>query len=595
MIWEQEYCLAPLRRCGTVIAPLVNGTTYEIRVDGWDPQDVGNFWTKTVEGTPQILSSDATLSGLTASSSTSADGTYSALGLTPTPFSASTTSYTATVANATTHVKLTPTANQSNASMGVAHPRGYMRVTSGSASDAVAVAVGMNKIVVRLTAQDGVTHESYTVTVTRQGAGDPPSQQQQRAASLTAAFERVPSGHDGEGSFWFNVRFSEALGEAGEAPVAASFAVKGGTVKRVRQVEAGLWRVRVAPSSWRDVRVTLAGGRGCDTKGAVCAAGGRALSNDTSATVGGPVRITLKGGKAREGRDATLGFAVSLSRAAAHAVSVDYATADGTAVAGADYTATSGTLTFAPGETAKTVAVAILDDAIDEGKEKFTLRLSNPQGAYLRNMHREATGTIRNDDPLQQMWLSRFGRTVASDAVAALTARFETPRAAGSHLTMLGQRMNLSQDGDPGSGAGAQALAGVLTGLAQAFGAPNAAPANDEDPFARHGLTDGWNGSGAVSGPARRVTARELLMGTSFRAVLANGPGMQLTSWGQGASVSQFLAGAQGLGLTGESATGSMGFDYERGRLLAGFAMTHTLGEGTANDAGWRYTGLGAR
>ena len=74
-----------------------------------EAQDVVNNWTKTVEGTPQILSSDATLSGLTASSSTSVGGTYSALGLTPSTFSASTTSYTATVGNATTHVKLTPT------------------------------------------------------------------------------------------------------------------------------------------------------------------------------------------------------------------------------------------------------------------------------------------------------------------------------------------------------------------------------------------------------------------------------------------------------------------------------------------------------
>ena len=416
---------------------------------------------------------------------------------------------------------------------------------------------------------------------------DTQPQLQQRASPLTAAFERVPSGHDGEESFWFNVRFSEALGAEGVAPSAASFAVRGGSVKRVRQVKPELWRVRLVPSSWRDVAVTLAGGRGCDAKGAVCAAGGRALSNTASATVGGPARIQVKGGKAREGKDATLGFAVTLNRAASETVSVDYATADGTAVAGADYTAASGTLTFAPGETAKTVAVAILDDAIDEGKEKFHLRLSNPQGAYLRNMHREATGTIRNDDPLQAMWLSRFGRTVATDAVAALTARFETPRAAGSHLTMLGQRMNLSQDGS-GDGAGAQALAGVLTGFAGAFGAPNASPAQEDDPFARPGASGLWNESAATAG-ARRVTARDLLMGMSFRAVLANGPGMQLTSWGQGASVSQFSAGTQGLGLTGESATGSMGFDYERGRLLAGFAMTHTLGEGTANDEGWRY------
>ena len=87
----------------------------------------------------------------------------------------------------------------------------------------------------------------------------------------------------------------------------------------------------------------------------------------------------------------------------------DYATEDGTAAAGADYTATSGTLTFAAGETAKTVSVPVLDDAIDEGKETMRLLLSNPKGAYLRGVHSKAKGVIRNEDPLQAMWLARFG------------------------------------------------------------------------------------------------------------------------------------------------------------------------------------------
>ena len=165
----------------------------------------------------------------------------------------------------------------------------------------------------------------------------------------------------------------------------------------------------------------LAGGRGCDEKGAVCAPDGRALTNSPGVTIGGPARIRVEGGRAREGRDASVDFAVSLNRAAAHAVSVDYATADGTAAAGPDYTATSGTLTFAPGETEKTVAVALLDDAVDEGKERFTLVLSNPRGAFLRAMHRKAVGVIVNSDPLQAMWLARFGRMVASDAVASVT------------------------------------------------------------------------------------------------------------------------------------------------------------------------------
>ena len=57
------------------------------------------------------------------------------------------------------------------------------------------------------------------------------------------------------------------------------------------------------------------------------------------------------------------------------------------------------------------------------------------------------------------------------------------------------------------------------------------------------------------------------------RAVLGGGAGSQLTSWGEGASVSHFSDAVPGLSLSGDSATGSMGMDYERGRLLTGFAL----------------------
>ena len=378
-----------------------------------------------------------------------------------------------------------------------------------------------------------------------------------RAATQTVAVEfgNVPAEHDGRTAFVLDV-------QSGSKPAPDAFKVTAGTVTGVESLDPVLWRVRVAPSSWKDVKIALGG---------------------ATATVPGPARIRVADARAKEGKDASLDFAVTLSRAAAHEVSVDYATKDGTAAAGADYTAASGTLTFAPGETAKTVSVALLDDSHDEGKETFSLRLSNPQGAYLRKMHREAKGVVKNDDPLQAMWLSRFGRMVASDAVASVTARLETPRGAGSHVTLMGQRMNFGEAG----GGGAAALATVLTGFAQTFGAPSAPAADEDDPFARHGLTGGWRDPAAAG--ARRVTARELLLGTSFRAVLGQGAGSQWTSWGQGASVSQFSAAVPGLGLTGEAATGSMGMDYERGRLLMGFAMTHSVGEGTASDAGWRY------
>ena len=112
-------------------------------------------------------SADATLSGLTATSSDSATGTFGALTLSP-AFAASTTSYTANVANNITHVKLTPTVNDADASVEVGKQgRTLAAVGSGTASDAIALGVGDNPIAVKVTAEDGGTTETYTVTVRR--------------------------------------------------------------------------------------------------------------------------------------------------------------------------------------------------------------------------------------------------------------------------------------------------------------------------------------------------------------------------------------------------------------------------------------------
>ena len=102
-------------------------------------------------------------------------------------------------------------------------------------------------------------------------------------------------------------------------------------------------------------------------------------------------------------------------RAATAAISVDYATSDGTAQAGADYTAASGTLSFQAGESSGTIEVAVLDDAHDEGEETLTLRLSNASGGELTDG--EATGTIENTDLMPAALLARFGRATAEQVV----------------------------------------------------------------------------------------------------------------------------------------------------------------------------------
>ncbi len=403
---------------------------------------------------------------------------------------------------------------------------------SGTAAALALSSAGPTRLEVTVLEPDGSgkplqgTTTTYRVDVV--GAAVP---EEEKPQTVAVAFSNVPPEHDGQTPFTLDV-------QSGSKPAPEAFTVTHGTVMRAWSLDPVLWRVRVAPKSWKGVKIAL---------------------GEASARVRGPALIRVKDARAKEGKDASLDFAVTLNRAASGPVSVDYATKDGTAAAGADYTAASGTLTFAAGETAKTVSVALLDDAHDEGKETFKLKLSNPRGAYLRGIHREAKGTIRNEDPLQRDWLARFGRTAAADAVAAVTARLETPRSAGSHLTVGGQRLSL----------GGRALAEALTGFARRYGAQ--APAD-----------------GLHERRGRPVTGRELLMGTSFRAVLGGG-GSRFTGWGSGASVSRFTSAAPGLSLSGEAATGAAGMDYERGRLLTGLAMTHSLGKGAAQGSGRSY------
>ena len=89
-------------------------------------------------------------------------------------------------------------------------------------------------------------------------------------------------------------------------------------------------------------------------------------------------------------------FTVSLSGASGRTVTVDFATADDSATAGSDYTATSGTLTFAPGETARTVSVAVTGDTGDEPDEAFVVQLANLVNATPADTQGRAT--ITDDD-----------------------------------------------------------------------------------------------------------------------------------------------------------------------------------------------------
>src|SRR4029077_20978214 len=90
-------------------------------------------------------------------------------------------------------------------------------------------------------------------------------------------------------------------------------------------------------------------------------------------------------------------FTVTLSAAYDVNVTVNYATANGTATAGSDYQAASGTLTFAPGETSKTVPIQVIGDRLAEANETFVVNLSGPTNATITDG--QGVGTVVDDEP----------------------------------------------------------------------------------------------------------------------------------------------------------------------------------------------------
>ena len=573
----------------------------------------------TVTREARVASSNADLAGLSAE--TGSDGSWSALGIGT--FSAATTEYSATVPHGTTQARLTATTADANATLRAGIDSSLSAVSSGSASAAISLDVGANALSVEVTAEDG-TKKTYGVRVERSAPPKP----------LTASFENVPEEHDGKAAFTLDVRFSEPLGTGASRPTAASFDRQAGKVEEVEDLGSGVWRVKVQPGSWRDVTVGMTGGRDCSTAGSVCTADGRALENTVEASVGGPVRIRIEGGKAREGQDAGIDFAVTLNRASTVAVSVDYATADGTAKAGEDYEAVSGTLTFAAGETEKTVQVPILDDDIDEGNEKFEMRLSNESGAYLRGTHKKATGTIRNTDLIPGALLARFGRATAEQVVTQIEERMAAPRRRGFRARFAGRELRPGQERDfalglvsqfapmgMGSHAGASPLAGAapmgmgshaaragafgmgtggmsgasamgaagggmgMTGMGAAGGAmgmggmggmPGAMGMTGQHaPMGGYGPADGMHGGGLYGSMGMGgdlFSSSELELNRESR-------GGMLSLWSR-SSRSHFSGMENALSLNGDVRTTMVGADYSRGALTVGLSVGRTLGLG---------------
>ena len=402
------------------------------------------------------------------------------------------------------------------------------------------------------------------------------------AMPLAASFVSVPAEHDGETAFWLELSFGAAVVQGSKSHIRALLGVAGGSETRMRRKDNRLdhWRIRIEPSSHEAVTVTLPPSPACGAAGAVCTEDGRTFTTALAARIQGPSGLEVADAEVEEAANATLAFAVTLSRAASDSVTVDYATSDGSATAGSDYTAASGTLTFAAGETGKTIPVPVLDDAHNEGSETLTLTLSNPSGAYLADG--TATGTITNTDEIPKAWIARFGRTVADQVLDAVDARLRAARTAGMSVSLGGQQI-----GGTALKAGADGKYGAASGgkPASLFGA--AAADNAGDTARLKALSDWLSqeteekdrfGAGPRGG-SRTMTGRELLIGSSFSLAGETGAGGGAGLWGRMAQTS-FAGREDTLSLDGDVTTGLLGADYASGRWTAGLVVSHSAGEG---------------
>ncbi len=380
--------------------------------------------------------------------------------------------------------------------------------------------------------------------------------------------EGLPEEHDGASDIVFRVVFNKR-------PAGFSYTVlrdrtldirQGGTeltphVKRVRTGEDrnAEWRVTVAPDGNEDVTVAIGPFSECSDAGAICTESQEVVSNHLDETILGPPGLSVADARVYEASGAMVDFAVTLGRASRATVHVDYATADGTAVAGDDYAEKSGTLAFAPGETAHTVSVLVYQDGHDEGEETFTLTLSNPEGGNAWLADATAVGTIENSDAMPQAWLARFGRTVAEQVIEAVEGRFAAQRTPGVAVMLAGQ-----------------ALGGASPEEIEALEEQEAKKRLEAFAERLTGVTGEDDGDG---NDARTLTERDFLTGTAFTLTGGSPEGGYGAVWGRGA-VSRFDGREGELTLDGEVASVMVGTDWVRERWTAGLLVSRSAGEG---------------
>ena len=212
---------------------------------------------------------------------------------------------------------------------------------------------------------------------------------------------------------------------------------------------------------------------------------------------------------------------VTLSNSSAVPVTVDFTTTNVTAAAGSDYEATSGTLTFAPGETSKTIMVPTIDDVFAELDETFLVSLSNPTGvATLADSQGVAT-IVDDNDPLLPGDFSSDG-TVDSDDFGIWQGGFGMTNGADLYdgdadgdgdvdgADFLSWQQNFGSSTASGSGSSA-ALASDSDGSGEASDSPSLSVAEGSGNSADRETGRARNGSASgLNSPGLSISASQL-------------------------------------------------------------------------------------
>ena len=459
--------------------------------------------------------------------------------------------------------------------------------------------------------------ETFTVTLSNPSGADLGTAtatgtiQNRRVEPLTARFEGMPSEHDG-GEFTFELHFSENVKAGYKRLRDHAFTLSGdANVKQAQRKTQGSnqsWTIRVNPNGNERITITLPETTNCSSSRAICTDDERKLSHSTSDSVTGPVGISVGDIEVAEGADAVLVFAVALTRAASSALTVDYATSDGTATAGSDYTSASGTLTIGAGSSSGTIEVSVIDDEHNEGSETFTLTLSNPSSGNLTDS--SATGTITNHDALPAALMARFGRTAALHVVEMVEERVDAPRAPGFDGRVAGQRIHRDMGQDfalnflQQLGGG---YAGPGTGMPSANGGMTSSlgPQGHISPQGMQGTgmqnagvpSGGLQGMGIESTSLQGPTGYsgglhpdagfgfgmggrdQVLQGSGFALNRATKTGGVLSFWSRSAQ-SSFYGQDGALALNGDVRSTMVGADYSKGRMVTGVSLSHSRGLG---------------